>query len=161
MHDTRPIVVGVSPSTGAVAALRWAAEEAAYRSAPLHAVMAWRRPLLPAAGGRPPVSAPSTGDELAAETEARLVTLVRDALGSADGVRCSARHGSAVSVLLAAARDAQLVVIGPPRLRDPATLRSGLLAPQLVYRSPCPVTVVPPANAGADPDPDPEDAGLE
>jgi nucleotide-binding universal stress UspA family protein len=146
-HDSRPIVVGVSPSTGAVAALRWAAEEAAYRRAPLHAVMAWRRPLMPGApGGRPPAT-PSTGDELAADAEARLARIVENVLGRLDGVTLFAQHGSAMSVLLAAARNAQLVVIGPPRLSDPRTLAAGLLAPQLVYRSPCPVAVIPPESA--------------
>jgi nucleotide-binding universal stress UspA family protein len=147
-QDSRPIVVGVSRSTGAVAALRWAAEEAVYRRAPLHAVMAWRRPLMPGApGGRPP-AAPSTGAEIASGAEARLASIVRDVLGSLDGVSLFAQHGSAISVLLAAAKNAQLIVIGPPRLSDPKTLAAGLLAPQLVYRSPCPVTVVPPESAG-------------
>lgn len=147
MTETKPIVVGVSPTTGSVAALRWAAEEARLRKAPLHAVMAWRRPLMPAApGGR--VLAPTTASEdIAADTEAKLRRTVEDVLGTLDGVTLFAQQGKALTILLAAAQEAQLIVLGPPRLSDPRTLAAGLLAPQLVYRSPCPVAVIPPESA--------------
>jgi nucleotide-binding universal stress UspA family protein len=40
-EDEKPIVVGYDGSPGAVAAVRWAAQEAAFRHAPLRIVQSW------------------------------------------------------------------------------------------------------------------------
>jgi nucleotide-binding universal stress UspA family protein len=143
-----PIVVGVSPVTGSPNALRWAAEEALLRKAELVAVLAWRPPRAPAApGGRPPPTVVSVGGEDHAKVaEESLREFVVTALGSADGVRCRAVRGTAASALLAAARDAELLVVGEPRPGRMASVRASLVAPQVVHRAPCPVVVMPPAR---------------
>ena len=145
------IVVGVSPTTGSPAALRWAAHEAKLRGVALLAVMAWRPPRPPAAsGGRPPagtVYAAST--DYAADAEASLREFVTDALGD-DGAsaECVVVKGSAVNALLSAASGADLLVVGEPRPGRPASERNArMVAPQVVLKSPCPVVVMPPVAA--------------
>lgn len=142
------IVVGVSPVTGSPSALRWGAEEARLRGAALVAVLAWRPPRAPAApGGRPPPTVVSVGGEDHAKVaEESLRDFVVAALGSADGVQCRAVRGTAASALLDAARDAELLVIGEPRPGRLASVRTSLVAPQVVHRARCPVVVLPPAR---------------
>lgn len=143
------IVVGVSPTTGSPAALRWAAEEARVRSVPLRAVLAWRAQRPPAApGGRPPLGASSTVvvPDQALAAEHALVEFVEAALGSRDGVECTAVRGGAVNALLSAAQDADLLVIGEPRPGRLGSVLTSLVAPQVVLRSSCPVVVMPSAS---------------
>lgn len=144
-----PVVVGVSPTTGSPRALRWAAEEATLRKARLVAVMAWRPPRPPAApGGRPSSLAASTaGADHARVAEENLRGFVSVALGSVGDVECRALRGNAVSSLLAAAQDAQLLVIGEPRASRMSSVRTSLVAPQVVLKADCPVVVMPAAYA--------------
>jgi nucleotide-binding universal stress UspA family protein len=139
------IVVGVSPTTGSPAALRWGAEEARLRNVPLRAVMAWRAPRPPAApGGRPPVSAASTAsDDYAGGAETQLREFVTAALGSDDGVDCLVVHGGEVNALLSAARGAHLLVVGEPRAGRLSSMVTSLTAPQVVHKADCPVVVMP------------------
>ena len=142
----RLIVVGVSPATGSPLALQWAATEARYRTAPLHAVMAWRLPRTQAGpGGSPPAFLPAGPEQLQAEADARLTAAVRNALGTRQRVTCMAVRGSAVKVLLTATENAQLLVLDSPHSGNTATLRPGLIAPQVIYRAQCPVVMVPPS----------------
>ncbi|MHB8293589.1 MAG: universal stress protein [Acidimicrobiales bacterium] len=136
-------MVGVSPTTGSLAALRWAAAEAGLRGADVHAVMAWRPPRSVASPGvRPPTYAP-TEDELSAQMQARLEEAVASALGEAHSVTCTAMRGGTVAVLLATASDALLLALCAPPPRSAATVRTVLLAPQLMLHAQCPVVVVP------------------
>lgn len=138
------VVVGVSPTSGSPAALRWAATEAAMRSAPLRAVMAWHNPRTPAASGtRPPIPSGVRGDELAAEAEKTLQGFVEAALGTETDVECSVVRGTAVNALVTAARDAALLVIGEPRGGTMDRVRASLVAPQVVLKADCPVVVMP------------------
>jgi nucleotide-binding universal stress UspA family protein len=140
-----PVVVGVSPTTGSPKAIRWAADEARLRGAPLVAVMAWRPPRPPAApGGRPSsVSTGSAGDDHAKVAEENLRGFVAVALGAVGDVECRALRGTAVTSLLAAARDAQLLVVGEPRSGAMGSVRSSLVAPKVVLKADCPVVVMP------------------
>jgi nucleotide-binding universal stress UspA family protein len=144
-----PIVVGVSPTTGSPAALRWAADEARLRRTEVRAVLAWRPPRAPAApAGRPPATVVSVAStDYAAEAETALRGFVSVALGSEDAVECRAVRGSAVSALLAASADAQLIVLGEPRPGRLASVRASLVAPQLLYRANCPVVALPAAES--------------
>ncbi|MGI8760144.1 MAG: universal stress protein [Jatrophihabitantaceae bacterium] len=139
------VVVGVSPTTGSPEALRWAAEEARLRSTAMRAVLAWRPPRAPAApGGRPPATIVSAaGQDHAAAAEERLRDFVTAALGRVGKVECVALRGTAVSSLLSASGDAQLLVIGEPRPGRLASVRAGLVAPQVVLKARCPVVVMP------------------
>jgi nucleotide-binding universal stress UspA family protein len=141
---TKPIVVGVSPSTGSPTALRWAAAEAQLRGAPVRAVLAWRPPRAPAApAGRPPASASGVALDPGQDAERTLHRMVSTALGNGNPIDCVTVRGTAVSALLAAAADAQLLVIGEPRPGRLASMRAGVVAPQIVQRATCPVVVLP------------------
>ncbi|MFN2559699.1 MAG: universal stress protein [Jatrophihabitans sp.] len=145
-----PVVVGVSPRTGSPSALRWAADYALLRQAPMVAVMAWRPPRAPAApGGRPPGSLLSGGlPDPEHEAAEQLEGYVTAALGKGHGVECKTVRGNEVSSLLEAGAEAQLLVLGEPRPGRMASVRTGLVAPQLVTGATCPVVVMP-NSAGA------------
>jgi nucleotide-binding universal stress UspA family protein len=140
-----PIVVGVSPTTGSPRALRWAADYARTHGAQLRAVMAWRPPRAPAApAGRPPATAVGIAStDYAKEAEDRLREHVAAALDDTDEIECRAVRGSAVSSLLAASADAELLVVGETRAGRAGAVRTGLVAPQVVLKASCPVVVMP------------------
>ncbi|MGH7706002.1 MAG: universal stress protein, partial [Candidatus Dormibacteria bacterium] len=142
-----PIVVGVSPTTYSLAALRWAALEAGWRRAPLHAVMAWRPPRPPTAPAtRPPAVLSERNDELQAAAYASLEQAVTSVISDSERVRLSVVRGGAVAVLLAAAEGAQLLVLGvthPGRVSG--AIRDVLQPPPISRRVSCPVVLIPPA----------------
>jgi nucleotide-binding universal stress UspA family protein len=158
MPDTpQRIVVGVAGTGASVAAVAWAAREAALRGAVLHTVHAWQ----PAERGRAPY-APGQhcldrqADQRAAEEV--LASTVHEALGavgrSADGVVLEAVEGRPVPVLLRGAAGAELLVLGGPPAggHDPAHPgpdHVGPVARACLRAAPCPVVVVGERQAGA------------
>jgi hypothetical protein len=56
----------------------------------------------------------------------------------------SLRRGKAAAVLLEAAVGAQLLVLDSPRSGNASALPKSLIAPQVVFQSPCPVVLMPP-----------------
>jgi hypothetical protein len=141
------VVVGVSPRSGSPAALQWAARAAVTSGAHLRAVMAWRAPRPPGAPGVHPPAVSRTGaDDPEREARERLERFVATALGEDHNVESVVAHGGAVGVLLAAAVDADLVVVDSPRAAKLADFSAKLVAPRLIYRAACPVVVMP-ANA--------------
>ncbi|MGN6606051.1 MAG: universal stress protein [Jatrophihabitans sp.] len=140
-----PVVIGVSPSTGSPRALRWAADYARTHGLPLRAIMAWRPPRAPAApGGRPPVGAAAIAStDYAAEAQDQLQGFVEAALHDEAEVECRAVKGSAVTALLAASTDAELMVLGEVQAGAAGSVRTGLVAPKIVLRAACPVVVMP------------------
>jgi hypothetical protein len=142
------VVVAVDPATGSHGGLRWAAGEARLRAAHLHAVMAWRPPRPPAApAARPPVVPSLSAEDPQSDADARLAAILDEALGPGHHATFAAVRGAAFPVLLAAASDADLLVLDPPHLSDLTRARATLLAPQLVFRVRCPVVVIPPSVA--------------
>ena len=148
-----PIVVGVSPVTGSRAALQWAVQEARLRRARVRAVMAWRGSGLPgAAPGRPPAQSIVDAKPQQRLAEQTLSEFVADALGEDHDVEIRVVEGKAKAVLLEEAEEAALLVLDSPavaKLYEPSARR---LAPRLIYSSPCPVVVMPPAEPEADAD---------
>jgi Universal stress protein family len=148
-----PIVVGVSPVTGSRSALQWAVAEARLRRARVRAVMAWRSFGLPGAVlGRLPAEAIVDASPGRRRAEQALSEFVADALGEDHDVELRAVEGNAKAVLLQEAEEAALLVLDSPavaRLYDPSARR---LAPRMIYSSPCPVVVMPPAEPEADAD---------
>ncbi len=98
------IVAGVDGSEESKVALRWAIQEARLRHAELRAVYAWAGP----------------GPREAAEE--RLEAVVAEAVGETAGVALSqvAVEGDPTRVLVEAARDADLLVVGSRRRRAPS-----------------------------------------
>jgi nucleotide-binding universal stress UspA family protein len=144
-HSGR-VVVGVSPTSGSPAALRWGAAEAGRLGAPLVALSAWRPPRAPIApGGRPPVLTYDAG-HAADEARSRLADQVRDALGDEVEVVTEVVHGSTFRVLLQASETAELLVLdAPSRLELP---EGPTLARRLIYNAECPVVLMPPKILG-------------
>jgi hypothetical protein len=148
-----PIIVGVSPVTGSRAALQWAAAEARLRRGRVRAVMAWRGFGLP--GGAPGRAPAQTIIQAAPEqrrAEQSLSEFVADALGDDHDVELDAVEGRARDVLLREAEDAALLVLDSPAVAKLYDRSARRLAPQLIFRSACPVVVMPPAEPEADAD---------
>ena len=137
------IVVGVDGSPAALAALRWAAAEARRDALGVDAVIAWRpsAPLAPP-GGQPPASTQTLQER--GEDAERVLDI---ALAAVDltGVEVTRRveRGSPHRVLLSAAADAEMLVIGghAGRLAGRLPWSTGQ---QLIGVAACPVVVVPP-----------------
>lgn len=140
---TAPVVVGVSPTTGSLAAFEWALDQARRLHRPLLAVTAWQLPR----GATPPALTPHDQADavgrLADDAAARLAKTVGALAGGTSTVEQRVRRGAAATVLLEAAAGAELLVIGSPHPGELTKLRPSLIAPQLIYRAPCPVVVMP------------------
>lgn len=136
------VVVGVSPTSGSPAALRWGADEAQRRGAALVAMSAWRPPRPPIApGGRPP-GVSYQAEDIIGEARDRLAEQVRTALGDSVDVFTEIVHGSTFRALLQASETAELLVLDAPSRLD---LPEGpTLARRLIYAAECPVVIMPP-----------------
>jgi Universal stress protein family len=144
--DASPIVVGVSGVTGSRAALQWAAREAQLRRGRVDvvAVMAWRGSGLPGgAPGRVPGQSVTDASLDQRKAEQLLSEFVVEALGEDHGVQCRAVEGSARSVLVREAESASLLVLDSPSMAKLYEPGAGRLASKLIFRSPCPVVVMP------------------
>lgn len=144
------IVVGVDDSPSSIQALRWAIEEARCRDTTLRVVSAWEFPFAPATNTPSAVRADddplphvpslqqSALDELAAA--------VTDAGGDPKDPAVSMHvvHGSPVRVLLDAAKDADLLVVGSRGRGGFAGLLLGSVSHECAQRAACPVVVVRP-----------------
>jgi nucleotide-binding universal stress UspA family protein len=151
MDLTSPIVVGVSRRTCSPDAVRWAAAEAQLRDTRVIAVTAWRGPRPPGgSGGRPPAILAPVEEAFALE-EQRIADQLTELLGDLASFRVeyALRRGSAAAVLLAASVGAQLLVLDSPRGGNLSTLAKSLIAPQVLFKAPCPVVLMPPATDGA------------
>ncbi|HTT51117.1 MAG TPA: universal stress protein [Streptosporangiaceae bacterium] len=175
----RRILVGVAGSAASVAAVTWAAREAALRGAVLHAVHAWE----PAVRGRAPYAPGLRGLDRSDERKTAgtlLRAVVQEGLGAAPGRLAGAGsldgagrpggwlpdtgepllevvEGAPVQVLLHCAAGADLLVLGGTQAEDyhygrPAT-DLGPVARACLRAAPCPVVTVAPhhvRDAGRD-----------
>jgi nucleotide-binding universal stress UspA family protein len=141
------VVVGVDGSKHAEAALRFAAEEAALRRAPLRIVHAWQFPpfefptdVRDSADALPGLMRAMSDDAEAVVQAA--VALVKEYQPS---VPCEPRvvEGHAGSALLEAAEGAALIVVGSRGRSDFAGMLLGSVSHQVLHHASCPVTVVP------------------
>ena len=137
----RSIVVGVDGSEHSKAALRWALEEARLRGAALRVVHAWWAypALVP---GTPIVSA--DWDALREEAQEFARRFVADTIGEPEDVEISAvaPHGTAAPVLVEAAKDAELLVVGSRGHGGFAGLLLGSVSQQCAHHARCPLVVV-------------------
>lgn len=135
------IVVGIDGSAGSARALRWALEEAGLRQARLQAVQAWHIPFTDYG-----IYAP-TVDPAIFETAGRQV--LDEAVDAVDASALPAPIerllvlGNPGSVLLEAAKGADLLVVGARGVGGFAGLLLGSVSQQVAHHSPCPVVIVP------------------
>ena len=133
------IVVGVDSSRGSSAALDWAVAEARRRGARLHIVTAWE---LPTAFGAP-IPLP-TGFAPAALAHAAAEEEVRAAVADTGDVpvEISVVEGHPRSVLLDAAKDALLLVVGRRGRSSWPGHTLGSVSEACARSAPCPVVIV-------------------
>ena len=133
------IVVGVDGSENSVAAAAWAVEQARLRGAGLDVVVAWEFP--------PPVEfTVPTEAELAHEAESVLAGVLSQL--STDGVTVngSTKLGAPARVLLDAATDADMLVIGSRGHGTFVGLLLGSVSMRVVTHATVPTVVVPPPS---------------
>jgi nucleotide-binding universal stress UspA family protein len=141
------IVVGIDGSKHASAALRWAAEEAALRSATLEAVHAWSfvPVATPADAGLVPMAWTESLEVLDATREAAeraAAEMVHAVLGEQHDAIVTVSEGSVTEVLLAAAADADLLVVGNQGRGNLTSALLGSTSAELADNAPCPVVIV-------------------
>jgi nucleotide-binding universal stress UspA family protein len=125
-----PVVVGADGSIGSQAALRFAVEEAALRAAPLMVVCALAD--CPARLG---------GEQQLQENVERLLDRLEKEHPEVTVLR-QITVGGPLSALLAAAHDAQMVVVGARGLGGVRGMRLGSTARGVLHHAPCPVGIV-------------------
>jgi nucleotide-binding universal stress UspA family protein len=141
------IVVGIDGTEHAAAALRWAAEEAALRSATLVAVHAWSfvPVTTPADSGLVPMAWTDSMEVLDASRAAAERTAadqVREVLGEDNDVVLDVVEGGPADVLVAAAAGADLLVVGNQGRGNLASALLGSTSAEVADAAPCPVVVV-------------------
>ncbi|MFA1545887.1 universal stress protein [Actinomadura chokoriensis] len=133
-----PVVVGVDGSAGSLEALGPAFDEARLRGAELVALVAWPPDAEP--GPAPLVDAEGLR-EFAGERLARLVAPWREKYPDVP-VRTEVVTGAPREVLLGAAREARLLVVGSRGLGGFRGLLLGSVSHALLHHAACPVAVV-------------------
>jgi nucleotide-binding universal stress UspA family protein len=137
------IVVGVDGSGTAELATRWAAAEARRRGASLELVAAWEVPTSNYGFGLAPITEDVVKGLMKAAEEniGSAIDVVRAEAGYID-VTTSVAEGQAARVLLDAARDADLLVVGSRGLGGLRELLLGSVGQQCAHHAPCPVVIV-------------------
>jgi nucleotide-binding universal stress UspA family protein len=148
VNRSRPILVGVDGSRGSLAAVDWAAAEAASRRSSLRVIHAFDWPLYSYGPGGPSSYGPPDADLRAAAGRILDEAVRRAALGSPGlSVDGTVRIGRPCPVMLDEARTAELVVVGSRGLGGFTGLLVGSVSSRLAAHAPCPVVVMRPAHA--------------
>lgn len=140
------IIVGVDGSPTADAALRWAIEEATIRDAEIDVIHAWQEP--PAVTPAAQVTALDLAALVEVSAERCLETVIRRVVlegvaGDTVHIRPWVTHGQAGPVLVEAANDADLLVVGTRGLGTVGRLMLGSVSTYCVHHGHCPVVVIP------------------
>ena len=144
MDSMSGIVVGVDDSPSSKNALRWAVEEARLRGTSVHVVSAWEFPFAkPTTPEDDPLPGVPTPQETARTELTAAVSEAGADPGSAD-VTVEVVHGSPSRVLLdiAAAEEADLLVVGTHGRGGISGLVLGSVSRQVIQHATCPVVVV-------------------
>jgi nucleotide-binding universal stress UspA family protein len=144
VHDSEEktehfIVVGVDGSEPSLKALAWAARQARLTGAKLQVVTTWE--VSTGTGWVPVFPVDYDPEVLARQT---LDAAVNETLGSDPGIALErvVKEGHAAPVLLAAARDADLLVVGSHGHGAFAGMLIGSVSEHLMRHAPCAVVVV-------------------
>jgi nucleotide-binding universal stress UspA family protein len=143
------IIVGVDGSGYSRRALEWAMHEAALRHGPL-TVLTVHPAIVGYFGGV--VTGPGDID-LTEQAQAAVKAEADKVLAGLDGPRpesvtIKAVHGFPVEELVAASKDADMVVLGSRGVGGFTRLMMGSTAGQVVQHAHCPVLIVPPEDRG-------------
>jgi nucleotide-binding universal stress UspA family protein len=134
------IVVGVDGSAPSMAALRWAIHQAKLTGSSVDAVIAWH---LPAGYGMAPMA-----DRAAVDFEGEAKQILVAALNEVSGtepevlVRPSVVEGHTADVLVRAAREADLLVVGSRGHGELTSALLGSVSHFCVHHASCPVLVI-------------------
>lgn len=141
------IVVGVDPSPAGRQALDWAVRECLARGAGLTAVRAWQTPVFgfyyaiePEISDGPPLA--QTEAQRTADDELKLA---QERVPGGEGLdaRAVAAMGPAAQVLVDAAQEASMVVVGSRGLGALSRAVLGSVSSSVLHHAGCPVAVVP------------------
>jgi nucleotide-binding universal stress UspA family protein len=136
------IVAGVDGSPPSVHALRWAARQAELSGGTLDAVIAWEFPMAAGGMGWAPVSGIDDTDY--AELAAKALSSAVDEVNPPPGVtvRQVVVEGNPAQVLLDAAKEADLLVVGNRGHGGFADALIGSVSVRCLHHATCPVVVV-------------------
>jgi nucleotide-binding universal stress UspA family protein len=132
-----PIVIGFDGSPSSEQALRWAADQARLTGQQLHVVTSWDPPV--------PYDVPITGEfDWGGDAAGVLAKTVENVLGEPDASRVVQRvvQGHPARMLIDAARDAGLLVVGSRGHGGFTGLLLGSASQHVIAHAPCPVVVV-------------------
>jgi nucleotide-binding universal stress UspA family protein len=137
------VVVGVDGSEGAVAALRFALDEARLRGCGVKVVSAWHIPTAAYESGWVPIPVEITDYEQRGTTA--LETTIERAGADTSGVEITriVREGQPAEVLVAEATADDLLVVGSRGRGGFRGLLLGSTSQQCAHHAPCPVAIVP------------------
>jgi nucleotide-binding universal stress UspA family protein len=139
----RVVVVGVDGSEPSKDALRWALDYAGMAGATVRAVTVWH---FPAGFGWGTVPVPVTPDmDLEADARAALKATIEQVAGTqgeADRIQAQVVEGPTALMLLQAAADADLLVVGSRGRGAFAGMVLGSVSEHCVHHANCPVAVV-------------------
>ena len=138
-NDKKRIVVGVDGSAPSTDALRWALGQARLSGAVVEAVLAWH---VPATDGWAPVF--DLVEDLTKASERTLADTIAQVAGDGGPVTVEQRvvGGEPAQVLLAAAKGADLLVVGSRGHGAVIGALLGSVSQYCVHHAPCPVVVV-------------------
>ncbi|WP_422935112.1 universal stress protein [Sinomonas sp. P47F7] len=132
------VVAGVDGSPESYEALAWAVDEARLRGGEVLAVTGWEYRVVTVG-----MEAASLDKPAFAESAARILTEAVKAVHARDvQIRKLAAHGSPAKVIIDAAKDADLVVVGSRGHGGFAGLLLGSVSAHLVHHCPCTVVVI-------------------
>ncbi|NBX12529.1 MAG: universal stress protein [Acidimicrobiia bacterium] len=137
----RRIVVGTDGSEHSLSAIRWALQEASLRNVPVDVIHSWHfTPMVDPMGIAiiPPTS------EMQAAAKFVLDGVMKKVERDRGGVQVNeiVAQGSPATMLMQAAKDAEMVVVGRRGHGGFVGLLLGSVATQVVHHAPCPVVVV-------------------
>jgi nucleotide-binding universal stress UspA family protein len=143
------IVVGVDGSDESKAALGWALKEARLRSATVRCVHAWALPSLVVGMGYEPLLDASYLASLRQDAEAMIDRTLAEVGGAGEiEVNRVVLEGPPAQMLVDAAKDADLLVVGSRGHSGLTGLLLGSVSHQCAQHAPCPIVIVRHSPAG-------------
>jgi nucleotide-binding universal stress UspA family protein len=136
------LVAGVDGSQSSIAALRWAVHQAQLSGGTIDAVIAWEFPIAAGGLGWAPTSGLDDTDysELAAKALSAAIAEVSPPPGIT--VHQIVTEGNAAQVLLNAAKDADLLVVGNRGHGGFADALIGSVSVRCLHHATCPVVII-------------------